>query len=360
MTRPARVNIGPAAAGEQRRERRRQRARQQRQRDRRIALHRHLRGVGRELAPALRLFEARSRRAAEMRHVGDDLQRVAVAADLVAVELGLHAGLVDEVLRRAAAEHDRRGPRPADHQVRRLDDVADDVDVAGAGLLLPRLRQPHPDGRIGDRRAEDRHVGAIGAGQDPLEPGGLPEMAAEQVEELARRVVARLERAGEVGDPLVVRAELLLARVGVVDAIDPVVGQRRIVGVRRADVVMLAARLVEIVVEVRAGRDEAVDVAVQDEVRDDQAQPAGATARRPCRGRSSRRPAASSARCDAPWRDCGPETKSAPCARSPASAVSPASTTNGSIGVCRKRDFFFMREQLNHKCRPRHAPGGLY
>jgi hypothetical protein len=38
---------------------------------------------------------------------------------------------------------------------------------------------------------------------------------------------------------------------------------------------MLAARLVQIVVEVRAGRDEAVDVAVQDQVRDHQAQAAG-------------------------------------------------------------------------------------
>ena len=40
------------------------------------------RRVGRQLAPALRLLEARARGAAEMRHVGDDLQRVAVAADL--------------------------------------------------------------------------------------------------------------------------------------------------------------------------------------------------------------------------------------------------------------------------------------
>src|SRR2546422_9448352 len=31
------------------------------------------------------------------------------------------------------------------------------------------------------------------------------------------------------------------------------------------------------------------------------------------------------------------------------SAERPASTTNGSTGVCRKRDFFFMRAQLNHK-----------
>src|SRR6266487_2555032 len=33
------------------------------------------------------------------------------------------------------------------------------------------------------------------------------------------------------------------------------------------------------------------------------------------------------------------------------SALSPASTTNGSIGVCRKRDFFFMRCSLEHKSR---------
>src|SRR5438132_1490566 len=32
------------------------------------------------------------------------------------------------------------------------------------------------------------------------------------------------------------------------------------------------------------------------------------------------------------------------------SAERPASTANGSTGVCRKRDFFFMRAQLDHKC----------
>src|SRR6185436_2321715 len=136
---------------------------------------------GGQLAPALRLFEARAGRPAEVRHVGDDLERVAVPADLVAVELRLHARLVDEVLRRAAAEDDRGGPRPADHQVRRLDDVADDVDVAGAGLFLPRLGQAHPDRRIGDRRTENRDVRAVGAGEDTLEAGGLPEVPAQQV-----------------------------------------------------------------------------------------------------------------------------------------------------------------------------------
>ena len=133
-------------------------------------MDRDLLGVGGELAPALRLFEARSRRAAEVRHVGDDLQRVAVAADAVVVELRLHARLVDEVLRRAAAEHDRRGARMPDHEVRRLDDVADDIDVPRGGIAMPRLRQAHPDRRIGNRRAEDRHRRAVRGGQDAVAP----------------------------------------------------------------------------------------------------------------------------------------------------------------------------------------------
>ena len=101
-------------------------------------------------------------------------------------------------------------------------------------------------------------------------------MSAEQVQELAARVRPRLERRREVGNPVVVADELLFARVRVVDAIDPILGQRRVVGVRRADVVALAARFVQIVIQVGAGRDEAVDVAVGDEMRDDQAQAAGA------------------------------------------------------------------------------------
>ena len=79
-----------------------------------------------------------------MRNVGHDLQRVAVAADLRTVELRLHARLVDEVLGRAAAEHDGGGPRTADDHVRRLDDVSDDVDVAGAGFFCRACDRPMP------------------------------------------------------------------------------------------------------------------------------------------------------------------------------------------------------------------------
>ena len=122
------VELERLARGERVARARGQRADQQRQGDRGVGMNGDLLGVGGELAPAARLFEARSGGAAEMRHVGDDLQGVAVPADAVVEELGLHARLVDEVLGRAAAEDNGSGPRMADHDVGRLDDVADHVD----------------------------------------------------------------------------------------------------------------------------------------------------------------------------------------------------------------------------------------
>jgi len=64
----------------------------------------------------------------------------------IVVELGLNAGLVDEVFGRPAAEHDggRRGL--ANHDVGGLDDVADDVELAGGLVSVTRLRQTHADG----------------------------------------------------------------------------------------------------------------------------------------------------------------------------------------------------------------------
>ena len=154
--------------------------------------------------------------------------------------------------------------------------------------------------------------------------------------------------AANVGDPVVVRDELFLAGVGVVDAIDPILRQRRVVGVRRPDVVMLSARFVEIVIQVRAGRHQAVDVAVQDQMRDDQTQTAG--------GQRARHPQEDR---DVVLQHLLPDAvrrrEVAPLKRDPLHAREdlirrePASTANGSIGVCRKRDFFFMRRTFNHK-----------
>src|SRR5712691_11379962 len=58
-----------SARGQQSWRGRSERARQQRQRDRGVGLHRDLGGIGGQFSPALRLFEARAGRAAEVRHV---------------------------------------------------------------------------------------------------------------------------------------------------------------------------------------------------------------------------------------------------------------------------------------------------
>ena len=104
---------------------------------------------------------------------------------------------------------------------------------------------------------------AVGCREDPVLPGLLPQVFAELVEN-SREVYGRRSSVNaNVGDPLVVVAELFFAGVSVVDPIDSLGLQRRIVLVRRTEVVTAAARLVQIVVEVGAGRDQAVDVAVR-------------------------------------------------------------------------------------------------
>ena len=105
--------------------------------------------------------------------------------------------------------------------------------------------------------------------------GLLPQMLAQLVEKLARRVRPPLELEHEGGDPLVVAAELVLARQRVVDPIDALGRERRVIERGRADEMPAPARFMQVVIEVRAGRHEAVDVAVLDEVRDDQAHAAG-------------------------------------------------------------------------------------
>src|SRR5258708_40232022 len=93
------------------------RARQQRQCDGGVGLHRHACRIGGEFAPTLRLLERRSRRPAAVRHIGDHLERVTVAADIVVEKFRLHAGLVDEVFLRAAAQYHCGGARCEDHDI---------------------------------------------------------------------------------------------------------------------------------------------------------------------------------------------------------------------------------------------------
>ena len=217
-----------------------------------------------------------------------------------------------------------------------------DVDVPGRRILVAGLRESHPDRRVRDRRAEDRHAGAVRRRQDAVVAGLLPQVAAEPVEELARRIRTPFERQRELGDPLVVLDELRLARVRVVDAVDAIGLQLRVVSARAADVVVAAARLVQIVIEVGARRDEAVDVAMLEQMRHEQAHPARAErARQPEKDRAV---APEHALPDAPRgsRDCVPGTTRVPCAtgcrrpRGPARprTAQPARAESGTCWPC--------------------------
>src|SRR5687767_9463759 len=103
-------------------------------------------------------------------------------ADRSAEKFGLHARLVDEIFRRASAEHDRGRTRSSDNQICRLDDVANDVDVPGTWSLVASLRQSHSDGRIGDGGTENRHAGTVGCGQNSVLLRFFPEVPAETIQ----------------------------------------------------------------------------------------------------------------------------------------------------------------------------------
>ena len=196
---------------------------------------------------------------------------------------------------------------------------------------MPIDESAMPGQKIGTLRA-------IRRGQDAVAAGLVPEVLAELVEKLARRVRPALERQHERRDPLVVLDELVLAGVRVVDAIDVIGLQRGVVLERRSDVVPTSARLVQIVIQVRAGRHEAVDVAVRQEVRDQQAHAAGAQRARECRERSCSRLASIFSQMRRAVARLRPWNETRSMRASISSAVNPGSAEKGCTGTRRKRD----------------------
>ncbi len=72
-----------------------------------------------------------------------------------------------------------------DDEVGRFDDVADDVDVTGGRILMTGLREPHSDGRIRNRRTEDRDSRPVRGGEDAVTARLLPQVPPQLVEQLA-------------------------------------------------------------------------------------------------------------------------------------------------------------------------------
>ncbi len=110
----------------------------------------------------------------------------------------------------------------------------------------------------------------------PSRPVSFARVASQPIQELARRVASGFETEREVSHPVVVVDELFLARIRIVDTVDAIRLKLGVVGEGRADVVMAAAALVQVVIEVGAGGDDTIDVAGSDELGDHHSQAAGA------------------------------------------------------------------------------------
>ena len=116
----------------------------------------------------------------------------------------------------------------------------------------------------------------VGGGQDAVTLGLLPQMATESMQELAAREWPRRQRRHEGRDPRVVVDELVLVDEGVVDTIDVVCLEVLVVDTMRSEEVPAASGLVQVVIQVGSGRDDAIDEAVSDQMRDDETHPGGA------------------------------------------------------------------------------------
>ena len=129
------------------------------------------------------------------------------------------------------------------------------------------LGDANTDGRVADRRAVERKVALVSGSDNPILLGRLGELLPQQVEELARGVRTRLiQGGGEAADHLVCLPELLFVGEDVVHAIDEVLLQQDVVDLRRALEVVAPQGFVDIVEQVGAGGNQAVDEAVFDEI----------------------------------------------------------------------------------------------
>ncbi len=148
---------------------------------------------------------------------------------------------------------------------RGLHHVADHVERETIPARVAIGRDADADGAVGDGGAVQRDAGLGGGRHDAVFLRMLGQLQTQQVQELARGVGPRLiERGGEAADPLIVLAEFLLVGQHVVHAVDQIFGQQHVVDRGRSLVVEIAERLVQVVEEVGAGGNQAVDQPVLD------------------------------------------------------------------------------------------------
>jgi len=172
-----------------------------------------------------------------------------------AEDFGADDGILGEVLRHAAADHEKAGRLGGDLHVGQLSEVGDRVD---GHVRPPRLdpfrlvlHQPEAGRGVGKGGAEDRRVLFERGLDQRARLLGVPvrEPAAHLADEGARRVGPGRKRVGDLFDRLVAGLQLLLVDVGVVDAVDVEGAQDAVVDIGRRLVVLEAKRLEEVHVD---------------------------------------------------------------------------------------------------------------
>jgi hypothetical protein len=183
-----------------------------------------------------------------------------------AEDLGADDGVLGEVLRHAAADHEQARDARRDLDVGQLAEVGDRVQhhvglALGHALLLV-LDQAETGRGVDEGRAEDRRAFFIG-GLD--QRAGLLGVAFRQPlahfpDELARGIAARLQAAGDLIDGVVAGLQFFFVDVGVVDAVDVVRAQDVVVHLAGGLIVLEAQGFEEVHVDDRgAGGDHGVD-----------------------------------------------------------------------------------------------------
>jgi hypothetical protein len=186
-----------------------------------------------------------------------------VPVDAPAENLIRDLGLLNEVLRGAAPHVDHHRPLHRG-DVGGLLDVADHIE----DHLRRASREPDADRGVTDRRAVHGNALPVRRAQDSLFPFRQAiRLFPEEKKKLPRGIRPVLEGFRRPRADLLVEAlESLLVRERVVDAIDHVLAELRVVDVRGAEVVEAPRGLVEIVVQVRPRRHDDIDEALLDEL----------------------------------------------------------------------------------------------
>ena len=144
---------------------------------------------------------------------------------VVAEDFGANHGVLNEVLRHAAADHQQAGGAGLDLDVGQFAEIGDGIQhhigLAGLGAINLVLHQAETGAAVDEGRAEDRHVMLIGELDEAvLLLAMLGQILAHLPNEGAAGITARFQRVGDLVDGVIAILQGFFIDIGIVDAID--------------------------------------------------------------------------------------------------------------------------------------------